>query len=440
MSTTLATPGNIVVPLSTILDQLKGKLTDVEINQLVAAIVGARQTEVRPGDLITSALVNQMLHDIDDLLVRVAKLEGVAAGPVIFGLSPTGDIPILGGLTVLGSGFDSNLTNNTVLLGSVPITAFLPGSTATQLIIQVPDQFPTVPTVVGVSVRVGTATSNTVQVRLVQQVSQQGGQVVLTSRTPPLGTVATGTPISLLWTVDSQTALPVNYNLDLVFTGLGGPPDVTAWRAASRLTPTGTQQIVRGSSLAVTASVTVPANATQGSVSLRAQSTDGLFSKTSDPITLTVGSAPAISDPRASVTIGSVGPFDSQGNPNPLRSAKITVSGSQLDGLQLLFGRGGTIPVLLALGNDPTAPGDYFYSAQVETPAAAWQITSVVPASHTGVPGSGTRNVAVTLANVDTTNSNAVTFLTIRAQHHPPGSATGDFVSFVRVPIQGVSS
>lgn len=73
-------PGNIVVPLSAVLDQLRGKLTSVEVDALLAAVVGRRQAQVGPGDLITADLVNQILLDLQNLNLRVAALSGGAGG------------------------------------------------------------------------------------------------------------------------------------------------------------------------------------------------------------------------------------------------------------------------------------------------------------------------------------------------------------------------
>src|SRR5437588_12935874 len=79
-TTTSANPGNIVVPLSAIIDQLQGKLSSADINALLYAIVAKKKNEVRPGDLISAELMNQILHDLGDLELRVSQLEGAAVG------------------------------------------------------------------------------------------------------------------------------------------------------------------------------------------------------------------------------------------------------------------------------------------------------------------------------------------------------------------------
>jgi len=68
--------GNIVVPLSSIIDQLRGKLTSAEIDNLLAALIAQRKSQVLPGDLITADLMNQILQDIQDLNTQIAQLVG----------------------------------------------------------------------------------------------------------------------------------------------------------------------------------------------------------------------------------------------------------------------------------------------------------------------------------------------------------------------------
>jgi hypothetical protein len=80
--TTAINPGNIVVPLSAILDQLRGRLSSIELDALLAAIVSRRKAEVHPGDLITAELMNQILQDLQGLNEQVAALTaGTGTGP-----------------------------------------------------------------------------------------------------------------------------------------------------------------------------------------------------------------------------------------------------------------------------------------------------------------------------------------------------------------------
>jgi hypothetical protein len=443
MAATAAAPGNIVVPLSTILDQLKGKLSDSEVNALLLALVSQRTKEVRPGDLITAELFNQILGDIADLTVRVAQLEGSTSGPRILGRTPPGDVTVLGRLTVLGTGFDPQSNQNTVNLGGVSINSFFDESDETQLSFQVPDLFTGLPRLMELTVSSGGHTSNAVTVRVQPRTETQGGNVVIFPQTQALGAFHVGPPAyTLRWLVDGQTALPATYRFRLLFTNLAGAAE-SAWTTQATLDPSSERQIVRGNPLPVTATVTIPSGATRGQIALEVRSTDGTMVRTSDPILFEAGSTPQVSDPRANLTLpAAIGPFDANGNPNPLRKARLTVDGNELDGLQLKFNSTAEIPFDLfvtSLSNG-TGAGNYAYSAEVENPGTAWHVTKIDPTSDTAVPASGQRKIKVTLQNTDTASSNAIRYMVVRAQHTPAGSGASDFVSFIRFPIQGFTS
>jgi hypothetical protein len=442
MAPTTVSPGNIVVPLSAIVDQLQGKLTSGEIDALLSAVLANRRQRVAPGDLITADLMNQMLADLDDLQTRVAILEGSSGGVVILGRDPAGDVTVLGKLTLLGSGFDADPAKNTVLLGSIPVTSFFPESNATRLAFQVPDSFTGLPKLVTAVVKTADGrTSNAESVRLLPKAEQpQGGNVVIFPTTPALGQIVVGNTYTLTWLVDGQTALPATYRLQLLFTDVTGA-SAAAWAGASTLVPSTDQQIVRGNPLTVTATVTVPAGATSAQLALQVQSTDGTMTRTSAPLAFVVGATPQVSDPRAKFTLPAVlGPFDSNGNPNPLRTAKISVSGTLMDGLQLKFGQTGDIPLDLFVTTQAGAAGDFAYSAEVESAAGKWQVMSVTPTADTAVAAGTTRKVTVKLKNTDTSSTSDVKYMVVRATHSPQGSGTSDYVSFIRFPVQGFTS
>jgi len=433
-------PGDIVVPLSTILDQLKGKLSTAEVNALLAAILARRKSEVRPGDLITADLINQILAELADLQTRVSVLEGSTGGPLLTSRSPIGDLRVGELLTLFGSGFDPTPGNNTVFLDSVAVNAFLGGSDPTRLLLQVPDLFVGLPRLVEAAVKVGTRVSNTLQLRVLPRQDPQGGQIVILPQTAALGEIVVGQTYTLRWLVDAQTALPASYRFRLVFSELAGATE-SAWTVLATLDPNGERQIVRGNPLAVTAAVTVPGGSSKAQIALEVKSSDGLFQRTSAPIPFDTGTTPEVSDDRAILTLPSaIGPFDGSGNPNPLRSAKIAVGGNQLDGLQLKFGASGDIPFKLFVTAKVGAAGDYAYSAEVEAAGGAWQIESVTPLSHTGLTALGERTITVRLRNTDSLSSTAVKYMVVRAQHRPAGTSTGDFVSFIRFPIQAYSA
>jgi hypothetical protein len=445
MQTAVANPGNIVVPLSAILDQLQGKLSSAEIDSLFQAIVSRKKEQVRPGDLITADLMNQVLADLADLNVRVALLEGATSGPMILGRIPSGDVTALGKLTVLGTGFDPDPARNTVLLDTVAINSFLADSSATQLAFQIPDVFSSLPRLMDLSVRVGNRTSNILKIRVQPKTANQGGNVVIIPQMGELGEIEPERPYRLQWLVDSRTAIPTTYKFRLLFTDVSGA-SASEWQDLSELEPAGPRQIVLGKPLEVVATIQVPAAAEKAQIALEVQSTDGTITRTSDPIALVVGEAPEVSDPRAMLTLpNAIGPFDPGGGqapdgsplPNPLRKARITVDGNQLDGLQLRFEKTGVVPVTLFVAAADGA-GTYAFSAEVEDEdGSAWEVLGVTPERVASVLHGQTLAVSVRFANTGAADASTLRYMVVRAMHFPSHSDATDFVSFIRFPIQG---
>src|ERR1044072_946859 len=125
---TSANPGNIVVPLSAIIDQLQGKMSSADITALLFAIIAKKKNEVRPGDLITAELINQILHDLENLQMRVAQLEAAPVtapqpGAVIMSVSPSANIHEGDRLTVNGNNFRVPTLANQISLDLFPVTS-----------------------------------------------------------------------------------------------------------------------------------------------------------------------------------------------------------------------------------------------------------------------------------------------------------------------------
>lgn len=98
--------------------------------------------QVRPGDIITSNFINDLLLSIDELRDRVAKLEseGPAGSQVrINSFDPPTQVAVGQPLTILGSNFDPITANNQINVGGKPVTQFRVGSTSTELRFVVPD-------------------------------------------------------------------------------------------------------------------------------------------------------------------------------------------------------------------------------------------------------------------------------------------------------------
>lgn len=139
----LVRPGEMVVPVSDILDKLGSKLTATEKEQLLIAILSRRTDQVKPGDLITAGLLNQLLADVADLEVRLAKVETQQpdAGPAvkISRILPSDDLTVGDEVAIEGRNFEYTLGASYTTFGNKPVFAFEAGSRDDRLIVAVPD-------------------------------------------------------------------------------------------------------------------------------------------------------------------------------------------------------------------------------------------------------------------------------------------------------------
>lgn len=143
--------------LSEIIDAIGDLLTDDQKGQLVTSLLDDRVDKVRPGDLITAGLFNQMLGDIADLAVRVSALEGSGGEPqvpVITGIEPN---PATVGqdMTIFGENLTARFLT-AIEVGDVRISTGLlkVGSSPTKLVFTTPGVTGAVPQGIPVLVRV----------------------------------------------------------------------------------------------------------------------------------------------------------------------------------------------------------------------------------------------------------------------------------------------
>jgi hypothetical protein len=98
-------------------------------------------TEVRPGEIISSDLINYILDELEDLDERVAALEtgGTPAEQVqITGFDPSNQVEAGQILSVLGKNFAFPPSSNAVTIDDTSVTSFRPDSTGSELKFVVP--------------------------------------------------------------------------------------------------------------------------------------------------------------------------------------------------------------------------------------------------------------------------------------------------------------
>ena len=105
------------------------------------------QDTVRPGDVISSDLLNRIIALLNEHDVKLSTGSGGGSTPtqIITGFSPSLEQNVNRNLTIFGN-FDFPLATNALSIDGVPISpaAFLPGSNNLQLVFKIPATF-TVP-------------------------------------------------------------------------------------------------------------------------------------------------------------------------------------------------------------------------------------------------------------------------------------------------------
>ncbi|RKH28823.1 hypothetical protein [Corallococcus sicarius] len=168
--------------------------------------------KVKPGDLITSALFNDLIDYLEAQDQRLKVLEASIATVAILDVLPAGLIRMGSEMRVLGRGFGT-ASLNTVLVDTVMITAFKAGSSDSQLIFELP-AIPNVPSTGRfVSLAVSNArgyASTTVQVGPAVPTVPEGSSLVTLSQTPT-GSITAGATYDFFYT------LKVISNMDETF-------------------------------------------------------------------------------------------------------------------------------------------------------------------------------------------------------------------------------
>lgn len=139
----LVKPGEMVVSVTEIFNQIGSKLTADEKEKLLIAMLSPRREKVQPGDLITSDLVNQILSDIADLRIWIARVEAaqstgkrIRITQIISANTPPRVRDIL---EVRGENFESPPQKNKVTISGVEAFQFSGASDEGRLVFEIPN-------------------------------------------------------------------------------------------------------------------------------------------------------------------------------------------------------------------------------------------------------------------------------------------------------------
>jgi hypothetical protein len=448
---TTAIPGNLVVPLSTILDQLKDQLSSAEIDALLSAIISRKKTEVKPGDLITAELMNQILNDLADLNLRVAQLEaGVSSTriPIIDRLVPT--VQRVGGtLTVIGRNFNTPPDANTVAIAGFPIERFQ-SSPDGELVFGIPFiDIPggTLDTTVMVKTERGSDSAPiTLLPRLIipegfVSFAQDPGNKNLPA-IPASGSIDIGFMVDAQTDVDESFVMTFNYT-DAVggITAKQWADGTTLWTAQGDAIGQTPLKLPAFQPVKIVARIVVPSGATVNSTSvnlfIRARSinNDAGLSKSSDPLPITVGQKLPFNDPR----VDWVNEVPMQ--PTATNKARRTIDAlTGKEYVEVPFGGAG----LMTLRATFKIAGSFSYEV---TPApannGAWAPLKTSPLSSTGKLNGENELLGVILkllVGADPQHGEQRT-LTVKATRTPPpgapGTDTESFTSWTTITIRG---
>jgi len=428
MATPVVSPGNLVVPLSTILDQLKDKLSNAEIDALLAAVLARRKTKVEPGDLITADLINQVLAELGDLQTRVSVLEGQAQPGNKITLKPYLGSPRIGDeITVTGTNFAVPVSLNVVMMGAVRITQFNPGTDGSHLVFNVPN-IPGVPVDVTLSVTNSTG-SDSIIIRVLAAMQVPVGAMVVSAIPPGIGVIQVGQTYNFLFTLDSQTTIAETYLLSALFSNAVGVP-LGAWSENATIRNSNGQTVssvpvTPGNPATIRVAVTVPAGATRVDLALQVQSvnapSDPLLNPPPMPITIVVGQSPNVSDSRTTFEQLRIAP-----------TSRLVVDAILGQVVRTPVGQQTAARVTANF----TVAGVYNYTARIvpAEPAGAWSatVTSPAPANTSEIIGSS-QQIVVQLS-ADGADSLASRRLEIHATRNGPNGE--NFDSWFPIPIQ----
>jgi hypothetical protein len=321
-----------------------------------------RFQRVKPGDLITAALVNSILAEVESLQDQIDSLSGgQPEAPVITALVPAGDVPSPSDLLILGRNFAVPAYLNAVSLDDIVLTGFQPGSSDTRLPITVPGGLPGLPRTMtlGVATNKGAAYAT---VRIVPAAPSIGGKPGVVNVSTGGQIVTIGQPGLVAFQLTGENLLRAEqFRLTVNCTNADPAGTESQWVTALTGAVQGTITVTPGGVSLVNVTATPPAGARSATLSLQATSVNN--SPASDalslPVRLTVGQPIPGSDSGALLSFG-------QGGNN--------IKFDSIDGISGALVRYGT-NVPLRINCQYTEAGTYAFALAITDAGALWTPT-----------------------------------------------------------------
>lgn len=221
--------GDLVISVSEIFERLRSKVDSGTLEQLLRDIISGRRNRVRPGELITAELINQVLADLESLETRVTKLEaGVTSNPTTPGdpavITKVADsVQLDHDLEIHGRNFGFSRGAQRVSVDGVSQNEYQPGSSDELLIVKIRD-------IAGVTEQgkpVQLVVSNGIEppaTRSLRILPAQslGGSVDLTIGDPVPATIVLGsaTPVNFNCQITSQATLKTTFTVKASIDGV----------------------------------------------------------------------------------------------------------------------------------------------------------------------------------------------------------------------------
>lgn len=228
--------GDLVISVNEIFERLRSKVDSDTLEQLLRDIIAGRRNRVRPGELITAELINQVLADLESLETRVTKLEaGVTSNPTTPGnpavITKVADsVQLDHNLEIHGRNFGFSKGAQRVSVDGVSQNEYQPGSSDELLIVKIRD----IAGVIEQGKPVQLVVSNGIEppaTRSIRILPSQplGGSADLTIGDPVPATIVLGStaPVNFNCQITSQATLKTTFTVSARIDGVANSSDWT---------------------------------------------------------------------------------------------------------------------------------------------------------------------------------------------------------------------